>query len=267
MEVHPHSSRRAFLQSTACGFGALAWSAAAASARKHVPHRRARHSRTSRRARRVIFLFMQGGVSQVDSYDYKPRLSTDDGQKMPFDDARQAANTGSGESMHRVMKSPWKFTRYGQTGRWVSELFPHTARHVDDLCFLHGMHTEAVAHGPATLFLHCGATQFVRPSVGSWVLYGLGSENENLPGFVTIAPSAGNGGARNYGPAFLPAEFQGTALGHRGHSDRAIGTSQPGAPPGATSDERRHLDHLQKLNNLQRGISARLRARRGHPFL
>src|SRR5207248_3516780 len=89
-------------------------------------------------------------------------------------------------------------------------------RHVDDLCFLHGLHTEGVAHGPATLFLHCGSTNFVRPSMGSWVLYGLGTENENLPGFVSVAPSAGNGGARNYGNAFLPAGYQGTPLGRAG---------------------------------------------------
>jgi hypothetical protein len=159
---------------------------------------------------------MQGGVSQVDSFDHKPRLANDDGKQMPFDDARQRANSGDGQSSHRVMKSPWNFARHGQTGRWVSDLFPHTARHIDDLCLLHGMQTEGVAHGPATLFLHCGATNFVRPSIGSWTLYGLGTENENLPGFVSICPSAGNGGPRNYGNAFLPAEFQGTAIGKAG---------------------------------------------------
>jgi hypothetical protein len=89
-------------------------------------------------------------------------------------------------------------------------------RHVDDLCFIHSMHTEGVAHGPATLFLHCGMATNIRPSIGSWVVYGLGTENENLPGFVSIAPSAGNGGARNYGNAFLPAVYQGTALGKAG---------------------------------------------------
>ncbi len=168
------------------------------------------------RAKRVIFLFMQGGVSQVDSFDYKPRLARDDGKKMPFDDARLRANSGEGESSQRVMKSPWKFAQHGQCGRWVSELFPEMARHVDRLCMLRGLHTEGIAHGPATLFLHCGATTQVRPSMGSWVLYGLGTENENLPGFVSICPPSGNGGARNYGSAFLPAAFQGTALGKAG---------------------------------------------------
>ncbi|MBX7075679.1 MAG: DUF1501 domain-containing protein, partial [Pirellulales bacterium] len=201
----------------ACGFGALAWSALAAQtsvARSAVSPRGAPHFPP--RAKRVIFLFMQGGVSRVDSFDHKPRLANDDGKQMPFDDARQRANSGDGQSSHRVMKSPWNFARHGQTGRWVSDLFPHTARHIDDLCLLHGMQTEGVAHGPATLFLHCGATNFVRPSIGSWTLYGLGTENENLPGFVSICPSAGNGGSRNYGNAFLPAEFQGTAIGKAG---------------------------------------------------
>jgi hypothetical protein len=159
---------------------------------------------------------MQGGVSQVDSFDYKPRLFQDDGKMMPFDDARVLANTGMRGSSQRAMRPLWAFSRHGQCGRWGSELFPEINRHVDDLCFIHSMHTEGVAHGPATLFLHCGSTNAVRPSMGSWVLYGLGTENENLPGFVSIAPSAGNGGARNYGSAFLPAVYQGTPLGKAG---------------------------------------------------
>ncbi|MBX7073862.1 MAG: DUF1501 domain-containing protein, partial [Pirellulales bacterium] len=208
MPDSPCCTRRVLLQEAACGFGALAWSALAAqssAARSAASPHGAPHFPP--RAKRVIFLFMQGGVSQVDSFDHKPRLSADDGKQMPFDDARQRANSGDGQSSHRVMKSPWNFARHGQSGRWVSDLFPHTARHIDDLCLLHGMQTEGVAHGPATLFLHCGATNFVRPSIGSWTLYGLETENENLPGFVSICPSAGNGGPRNYGNAFLPAEF------------------------------------------------------------
>ncbi|MBX9788902.1 MAG: DUF1501 domain-containing protein [Pirellulales bacterium] len=246
-------SRRRFLERTACGFGALAFSAlasgraagaasAAASSigMQHAP-----------RAKRVIFLFMQGGVSQVDSFDHKPRLATDDGKKMPFDDARLRANTGSGESAHRVMKSPWQFAQHGACGRWVSELFPETARHVDDLCVLHGLHTEGVAHGPATLFLHCGATSFVRPSMGSWVLYGLGTENDNLPGFVTISPSSGNGGARNYGTAFLPAQFQGTALGRAGMPAAEARLRNLAPADDSSPLARGQLDRLQALNQAQ----------------
>src|SRR5258707_10842016 len=127
-----------------------------------------------------------------------------------------------GASSQLVMKSPWEFSQYGQSGHWASTLFPEINKHVDDLCFVQSMHTEGVAHGPATLFLHCGSTNFIRPSMGSWVLYGLGSENENLPGFVSIAPSSGNGGPRNYGNAFLPAIYQGTALGKAGGPAREV---------------------------------------------
>ena len=244
-------SRRNFLTATGCGFGALAWSAlaseqalAATFSRRVAPH-------FAPRAKRVIFLFMQGGVSQVDSFDYKPRLARDDGKKMPFDDARQRANTGDGESSQRVMQSPWKFAQHGQCGRWVSELFPEMSGHVDRLCMLHGLHTEGIAHGPATLFLHCGATTQVRPSMGSWVIYGLGTENENLPGFVTICPSAGNGGARNYGSAFLPAEFQGTPLGKAGSpADKATIHNLESVLP--IAEQRGQLDLLQSLNSLQR---------------
>lgn len=252
MENRYDISRRAFLRGSACGFGGLAWSALAAAESRTTSTSSLATPYFAPRAKRVIFLFMQGGVSHVDSFDYKPRLAIDDGKKMSFDDARQAANTGMGESTHRVMKSPWKFAQHGESSRWVSDLFPEMARHVDDMCLLHGVHTEGVAHGPATLFLHCGATQFIRPSVGSWVLYGLGSENESLPGFVTIAPSAGNGGARNYGTAFLPAAFQGTAIGRAGTPIVQSGLRNLAPTTTGRAAQRARLDHLQALNELQR---------------
>jgi hypothetical protein len=194
---------------------------------------------------------MQGGVSHVDSFDYKPRLALDDGKQMPFDDARILANTGMRGSTHRVMKSPWKFQQYGQSGRWVSELFPQMAQHVDDFCCLHSLHTEGVAHGPSTLFLHCGAANFIRPSIGSWVTYGLGTENENLPGFVSISPSAGNGGPRNYGNAFLPAIYQGTALGKAGAPAQDATIRNLSNAQFSTAAQRRQLDFLQQLNAAQ----------------
>src|SRR5262249_58157626 len=109
------------------------------------------------------------------------------------DGGRGIGNRGTGGSSKRVMKPLWKFAKRGQSGLWASELFPEVARHMDELCVIHSLHTEGVAHGPATLFLHCGSTNFVRPSMGSWLLYGLGTENANLPGFLSIAPSARNG--------------------------------------------------------------------------
>jgi hypothetical protein len=217
MLPHLRLSRRHALKNLACGFGYLALAGlasqrAAASVNLLAPKLPHLHPR----AKRVIFIFMQGGPSHVDTFDYKPALDKYDGSPLDFDDARTIANTGKRGTPQRVMKAMWKFARHGQSGRWVSGLFPEMARHVDDLCFIHSLHTEGIAHGPATLFLHCGSTNFIRPSMGAWVNYGLGSENDNLPGFVSISPSAGNGGPRNYGNAFLPAIYQGTALGRAG---------------------------------------------------
>src|SRR6056297_1647887 len=214
-------SRREALRQAACGFGSLAVAGMlgdTVSASRDNPLS-ARQPHFAPRAKRVIFLFMQGGPSQVDTFDHKPLLAQRDGQMERFDDARVLAKTKQ-VIEHRVFTSPWKFRRHGECGQAVSELFPHIAKRVDDLCFLKGMHTDGVAHGPSTLFLHTGSINLVRPSVGSWVLYGLGSESENLPGFVTLHPSMGNGGPRNYSIAFLPTVYQGTAGGRAGVSAR-----------------------------------------------
>jgi hypothetical protein len=237
-------TRRDLLRFGACGFGSLALAGLASANPRRLHH--------PPRAKRVIFLFMQGGVSQVDSFDEKPLLAERDGEMLPFHDARSFANSGTLATTQRVMRSPWKFQRYGESGRAVSELFPQVARHVDDLCFLQGMQTEGVAHGPATLFLHCGATTFIRPSMGAWIHYGLGSENENLPGFVSIGASSGNGGARNTGAAFLPAMHQGTVLGRAGQSSREARFRNLVTDP-ATRDERRaDLDFVSRLNAIQK---------------
>src|SRR5690606_30551327 len=187
--------------------------------------------------------------SHVDTFDHKPLLARHDGESFEFADDRVKANTGMRTSTHKLMQSPWTFRPYGETGHLVSDLFPLTGRHVDKLCFVHSMHTEGVAHGPATLFLHCGATNFVRPSMGSWISYGLGTENENLPGFVTIAPSAGNGGPRNYGSAFLPPIHQGTALGDVSARDLRVRniTNERYSP----AEQRRQFELTQALNNAQ----------------
>jgi hypothetical protein len=242
--------RREFLKVAACGFGqlALAGLAAEQAAAESRDPLAPRAPHFTPRAKRIIFLFMQGGVSQVDSFDYKPHLERYEGQTLPFDDARAIANTGMRGSSQRVLRSPWKFARHGECGRWGSDLFPEINRHVDDLCFIHSMHTEGVAHGPATLFLHCGSTNTVRPSMGSWVQYGLGTENANLPGFVSIGPSAGNGGARNYGNAFLPAVYQGTALGKSGGPAAEATIRNLSNPSLATAERRRRFELLGELN-------------------
>jgi len=242
-------SRRNALKSAACGFGYLALAGLKASQANAARNPLApRLPLVAPRAKRVIFLFMQGGVSHVDSFDYKPTLIQQDGKAMPFDDDRKLANTGSATSSQRVMKPLWEFSQHGQSGRWASNLFPEINKHVDDLCFLHGLHTEGVAHGPATLFLHCGATNFIRPSMGSWVLYGLGSENENLPGFVSIAPSAGNGGPRNYGSAFLPAVYQGTAIGRAGGPSSDLVIRDLANRDVSIQTQRRSFDLLRQIN-------------------
>ena len=244
----PIMTRREALKATACGFGAVALAgllAETAAASKNPLAPKPPHLKP--RARRVIFLFMQGGPSHVDTFDYKPLLNREEGKMVGFDDARTIANTGKRGTPQRIMQALWKFKQHGQSGRWVSELFPEMARHVDDLCFLHGLQTEGIAHGPATLFLHCGSTNFIRPSMGAWLTYGLGTENENLPGFVTISPSSGNGGARNYGSAFLPAVYQGTPVGRAG-SPATEATIRNLANPSSPAAQRRQLDLLRELN-------------------
>jgi len=252
-------SRRQILRSFGCGFGGLA--AADMLSRNHpLLGGELRESigvtgglHHPAKAKRVIFLFMQGGVSQVDSFDRKPLLDSRDGEMMPFDDSREFANTRKLGSNQRVMKSLWSFRQYGECGRWVSDLFPKMAEHVDKMAFVHSMHTEGVAHGPATLFLHSGALNVVRPSMGAWTLMGLGSENENLPGFVSISPSIGNGGARNYGAAFLPARFQGTPIGMASQSELEIAHLRPAQhePPERIEQRWRRQQELGRLQ-LQR---------------
>ena len=243
-------SRRSALQTLSCGFGALALAGITAQqqARAALPANplapRAPHFKP--RAKRVIFLFMSGGVSHVDSFDHKPRLTADDGKMMDFADLRSLAKTGK-SPQQRVMKPLWNFSQHGQSGAWASDLFPEMAQHMDDLCLIRSMHTEGIAHGPATLFLHTGTTTFIRPSMGAWVSYGLGTENENLPAFVSLSPALGNGGPRNYGNAFLPAIYQGTAMGRAGvpATEATIRNLKSPRSPG---EAKRQFDLLRELN-------------------
>ncbi|MEZ6066839.1 MAG: DUF1501 domain-containing protein [Planctomycetaceae bacterium] len=249
-------NRRQMLQSVGCGFGSLAFSgllAAESVQGAGLPTATAEFTRQPMlvpRAKRVIFIFMQGGPSQVDTFDYKPSLAKYDGQQLPFRNSRKLANTGQSGN-EPVMQSPWKFRQYGESGRWVSELFPQIAGRVDDLCFLHGLHTNGVAHGPSTLFLHTGATNLIRPSMGAWISYGLGTENRNLPAFVTICPSSGNGGPRNYSNAFLPAEHQGTAIGRAGLSAREAKIENLNAGIDRDAGPSRSFELLRELNASQ----------------
>ena len=203
------TTRRFALQSAACGFGSLAFSALAASERSHH----------AAKAKRVIFLFMHGGVSHVDTFDYKPELQARDGERLPFAPAKNLDPTASGKA--KLMGSPWKFEQHGDSGLWCSDLFPNVAKHMDDLCVVRSVQSKGQSHGQAVCMLHTGTDNFIRPSVGSWVSYGLGTENEDLPGFVSISPSATHGGPRNYGSAFLPAAYQATTIGRNGKLDES----------------------------------------------
>ncbi len=194
------------------------------------------------RAKRVIFLFMHGGPSQVDTFDYKPLLTRDHGKPLPFDKPRVVSSeTGA------LLASPWKFQQYGQSGAWVSDLFPHIGGCADDICFLHGMHGSNSRHGGALLELHTGSDTFVRPSMGSWIGYGLGTENANLPAFITVCPTLTHGGVNNYSSAFLPAVYHGTPLGSAGVPSKQakIPFIDPRSP---AAQQRAELDLLREMN-------------------
>ncbi len=194
-------SRRDLLKSAACGFGLTALTQLLAEASEDPLAPRAAH--VPARARRVIFLFMRGGPSHMDTFEYKPQLQADNGKTLPY--AIPRLQKAQGRNLGQLLGSPFRFGRYGNGDLWISELFPNIARHANDLCVLNGMHTDGVDHGQAINRLHTGADTFVRPSLGSWVSYGLGSENRNLPAFVTISPLKGDIGVRSYSNAFLPA--------------------------------------------------------------
>lgn len=206
-------TRRDLLQASACGFGHLALSALASRKAVAAPDRSLRPLAPKApllrpRAKRVIFLFMWGGPSHVDLFDPKPRLNVESGKPL------SPQSVGSDrKQLGTVLGSSFGFAQHGESGIWMSDLFPHLARHADRLCVIRSMHTEGQAHGEALLRLHTGQANLVRPSVGAWVSYGLGCESDNLPAFITISPPRGHGGVQNYGSAFLPAVHQGMAVG------------------------------------------------------
>jgi hypothetical protein len=208
----PMVSRRDLLRQSACGFGLLGLTALLAEESslcadpKSMDPLSAKPPHFAPKAKRVIFLFMQGGPSSIDTFDPKPRLTRDDGKPLPF---KRPLTFAEGD-VGNLMKSPWAFRHYGQSGIEVSELFPAVGSCVDDMCVIRSLVGDSVAHGGAVLQLHTGSNTFPRPSMGSWITYGLGTENQSLPGFVTIRPGLAHGGAKNYSSSFLPAAYQGT---------------------------------------------------------
>jgi Protein of unknown function (DUF1501) len=250
-------SRREMLRNSAVGFGSLALA--------DLLHRSASAGQPQgglhfpQRAKRVIFLFMHGGPSAIDTFDYKPLLIRDHGKPLPFDKPRvQFAQTGN------LLQSPWKFRQYGDSGAWVSDLFPEVGKCSDDITYIHSIHGSNEAHGGALLKMHTGSDTFVRPSMGAWISYGLGTENRNLPSFVTINPTLGHGGVQNFGSAFLPAEHQATRIG-KSRSDMTTAKIENLSNSKATPAQlRQQIDYAQQLNSLQlerTGADAALEAR------
>ena len=209
------------------------------------------------KAKRVIHLFMNGGPSHVDTFDYKPELQKRDGQRLPFS-LKTERKTGV------AMASPFKFKRYGESGIHVSELFKHTAQHMDDIAVVNSMQADVPNHEPSLLLMNCGESRLVRPSMGSWVTYGLGSENQNLPGFISLCP----GGypikqTQNWQAAFLPGVFQGTHVDTNHQTIEKLIENVNNANV-SRAQQRQQLDMLNQLNQLhrdQRGPDSALEAR------
>ncbi len=236
-------SRRTLLKRCGAGLGALALSdmlyresIAAGQVPLHFPAK----------AKRVIHLFMNGGPSHVDTFDHKPALKKFHGKTAPTGELKTERPTGS------VLESPYQFRPYGESGIQVSELFAETAQHIDDICLIHSMHADVPNHEPSLMLMNTGESRLVRPSVGSWLTYGLGSENENLPAFVTMCP----GGypikeSQNWQNAFLPGKYQATYVDSSHQSvDKLIDNIRSAAV--AAADQREQLELLARLNQMHR---------------
>ncbi len=268
----PPVSRRVLLRRSALGFGALGLYSVlseggllAAGTGDRGPQA-ARRPHFAARAKRVIFLFMHGGVSHIDTFDPKPRLDQDHGKPLPI----RRSLTFNASAAGGLMRSPWTFAPRGESGIPISELFPAIATCADDLCVIRSMVGEGVDHGAAMLQLFTGTFSFSRPSVGAWTLYGLGSENRNLPGFITIKPTQWQGGDKLFAASFLPGAYQGTPIGSSPMAvdDILAEPVEHVFPQGGTVEERRlELEFLRQMNRrhldehrLDRNLEARIQA-------
>jgi hypothetical protein len=254
-------TRREFLWESGAGFGGLALggmlasdgffnrsSAAAAPAHRGVTAEMLAHPMTPRKgplpgkAKSVIFLFMYGGPSQVDTFDYKPKLYPLDGKTIPV----KTFGRGGHKNEGRVVGPKWQFKQYGQCGKYVSDLYPHVGTCVDDIAFLHSMYADSPIHGSAMLMMNSGRILSGHPSMGSWVTYGLGSENQNLPGYVVMLDKTGGpiSGAKNWSSGYMPAAYQATVI--RADSNPIHNLE---LPEGMTYEtQRRLLDRLKEKN-------------------
>jgi hypothetical protein len=245
-------TRRSFFSRSATGIGVAALASLLKGAERvgglpGVPH----HTPS---AKRVIYLFQSGGPSQIETFDYKPRLTEFQGTDLPESvrKGQRLTAMSATQSAFPVVPSKYSFSQHGRSGAWVSELLPHTARIADDLTFIKSVHTEAINHDPAVTFLQTGSQIAGRPSMGSWVAYGLGCETENLPAFVVmVSPGSGTGGQplydRLWGSGFLPTRFQGVKF--RSVGDPVLYLSNPAGFPG--ENRRVYLDALKEINEIK----------------
>jgi len=263
MDAQRHHSRRELLSRAGCGFGLLALAdllvesvpAFAAGAPDRAAHPYAiRPPHHAPRAKRCIFLYMPGGPSHIDLFDPKPRVARENGQPLPFAKPKlERTKTGN------LLASPWKFSRHGESGIEVSELLPRTAACIDDLCVIRSMVADNINHTGAALQMCTGEQAFSRPSLGSWLVYGLGTENQNLPAFVVVSPAAVFQGAQLWSSSFLPSAYQGTLV-----RDLKNPIANLAAPSGDFVRQRAKLDALQRLNEIHkrdRVIDSQLDAR------
>ena len=253
-------SRRRFLRDAGSGFGAVAL----ASLLGDVSHAATNNSPLSAalphhapRAKRVIWLFMTGAPSQMDTWDYKPELQARAGQPLPDADKK----VGFFETSGTCLASPFKWAQYGASGTWVSDLFPHLSRHVDDMCFIHSMHLKANNHAPAAMELMCGLNRPGMPSMGAWLDYGLGSMNDDLPAFVVMHERKPRGDDQIWSAGFLPKSHQALAIDAR----RKDAIDNLARRRGQSADaQRAELDLLNTLNAehaAERPMQADLEAR------
>ena len=238
-------TRRHLLQNLGMGAGLCGLAGTVAGQAAAASPLSARNSHHPIRAKRLIFLFMAGGPSHVDLFDPKPRLEEFDGKPAPFK-LPNLERTPPG----KIRKSPFTFRRYGESGIDVSEMFPHVARHVDDLCVIRSMVADNINHNGACLQMNTGEQTFSRPSMGSWLLYGLGTENQNLPGFVVVAPNQPAQGAPLWDSSFLPAAYQGTCVTDLKQPITNLANNSLDA-----NSQRRQLDLLARLNRIHRNQS------------
>jgi hypothetical protein len=261
MFLEPVVNRRAFLQHVGAGVGMLGLANMLhADAPRPTNPLAPRQPHFPPKAKRLVHLFMNGGPSQVDTFDPKPALARYNGQRP------QSANIRTERGTAGLMMSPFRFDRCGQSGIEVSEVFPHLQKNADDLCVIRSMYTNVPNHEPSLLMMTCGDTQPIRPSFGSWLLYGLGAENQNLPGFVVMSAGFPVVGPQLWSNSFLPGIYQGTHINNSNMSPQSVlrNINNPNLPPAA---QRQQLELLQRFNGIHQqsrpgdaGLEARIQS-------